>query len=58
MTRARLRVVGIGCDGLDGLTARALRILAGSRRIIGAPRQLGLLDVGDAAGAIAAERIA
>ena len=57
MTRARLRVVGIGCDGLDGLTARALRILAGSRRIIGAPRQLGLLGVGDAAAAITAERV-
>lgn len=58
MTRARLRVVGIGCDGLDGLTTRALRILAGARRIIGAPRQLELLDAGDAAAAITAERVA
>lgn len=41
----RLRVVGIGCDGLDGLTMRAHAVLAGARRIIGAPRQLGLLDV-------------
>lgn len=41
----RLRVVGIGCDGLDGLTMRAHAVLAGARRIIGAPRQLELLDV-------------
>ncbi|MFC3850908.1 precorrin-6Y C5,15-methyltransferase (decarboxylating) subunit CbiT [Corynebacterium hansenii] len=51
MTRTRLRVVGIGCDGLDGLTARARAVLADARRIIGAPRQLELLDVGESASA-------
>lgn len=56
---ARLRVVGIGCDGLAGLTPRAREILSGARRIIGAPRQLALLDVPGAAPAdppVTAER--
>lgn len=63
-SRGRLRVVGIGCDGLDGLTMRARSVLCDARRIIGAPRQLELLDDESAAGAdhaapaITAERVA
>lgn len=50
-SRGRLRVVGIGCDGLDGLSVRARSVLDDAHRIIGAARQLDLLDVGSAAGA-------
>ncbi|WP_295628422.1 precorrin-6y C5,15-methyltransferase (decarboxylating) subunit CbiE [uncultured Corynebacterium sp.] len=53
---ARLPVVGIGCDGLDGLTAAARRVLADARRIIGAARQLELLDVGGEP-AVTADRV-
>lgn len=38
------RVVGIGCDGYAGLSARAADMLSSARRIIGAPRQLQLLS--------------
>ncbi|MFD5868698.1 precorrin-6Y C5,15-methyltransferase (decarboxylating) subunit CbiT [Corynebacterium sp. NPDC060344] len=64
--RHRFRVVGIGCDGLGGQTMRALAVLADARRIIGAPRQLELLDVpahtpstapANTAPAITAERV-
>ena len=39
----KLRVVGIGCDGYVGLSARAVEALSSARRIIGSPRQLHLL---------------
>ena len=39
----KLRVVGIGCDGYEGLSARAVEALSSARRIIGSPRQLRLL---------------
>nr|WP_120492691.1 precorrin-6y C5,15-methyltransferase (decarboxylating) subunit CbiE [Corynebacterium lactis] len=42
----QLRVVGIGCDGAEGLSPRALAALRSARRIIGSPRQLALLDDG------------
>lgn len=38
-----LTVVGIGCDGIDGLSRNAARALEGASRIIGSPRQLNLL---------------
>ncbi len=50
-SRGRLRVVGIGCDGLEGLSLRARSVLDDAHRIIGAARQLDLLDVGSAADA-------
>lgn len=49
MTGTRLHVVGIGCDGVDGLAPAARRVLSGARRIIGAPRQLALVDGADPA---------
>lgn len=42
--QVKLRVVGIGCDGFAGLSARATEVLCSASRIIGAPRQLSLLD--------------
>lgn len=52
---ARLRVVGIGCDGWAGLTGRAREVLTSAGRIVGAPRQLSLLsDDPAAASALAA----
>lgn len=39
----KLRVVGIGCDGFTGLSARAVGALRSARRIIGSSRQLELL---------------
>ena len=39
----KLKIVGIGCDGIDGLSARAMQVLTSATRIIGAPRQLALL---------------
>lgn len=38
-----LIVVGIGCDGIDGLSRSALAALESAQRIIGSPRQLDLL---------------
>lgn len=43
---ARLRVVGIGCDGVAGLSPRAVKVLRSARKIFGSPRQLSLLDDG------------
>ncbi|HEX5143629.1 MAG TPA: precorrin-6y C5,15-methyltransferase (decarboxylating) subunit CbiE [Mycobacterium sp.] len=40
----RIVVVGIGADGLAGLSAAARAELRGARVIFGAPRQLALLD--------------
>lgn len=39
----RLAVVGIGCDGVAGLSANARSVLEAAERIVGAPRQLALV---------------
>jgi precorrin-6B C5,15-methyltransferase / cobalt-precorrin-6B C5,C15-methyltransferase len=43
-TRAKLVIVGIGDDGMAGLTEAARRVLAGADLILGAPSTLQLID--------------
>ena len=38
-------VVGIGADGWDGLTPRAIRAISASKVILGSVRQLALVGV-------------
>ena len=45
-------VVGIGADGWDGLTPRAIRAISASKVILGSVRQLALVD-----DSVAAERV-
>ena len=46
MAEPWLSIIGLGEDGLPGLTAASLKALAGAETVFGAPRHLALADAG------------